>query len=776
MLERPLPAPPTLEIGDARRPAELGAVAGPGISSLQVKAGLLVGRLSKDVPVLLFRRRFDAANHPLGDRLARVEIRMRASAGTRLWLAFDAAEKVSFKQHRAAASELGWPMSGELKADGELHTYTLTSPFEKIPAAASRNILIRPSNEKGARFGIESLRLVFESDELAQVESGVGWRGLGEIYREVLAQRPGERIRLSLTLPPRPVLDVSLGTPNNTPVRFRAWVHAAGSSFAPEAAADSAGQLVIDRSVTWPGRWESLRVPLDRFEGEEVTLVLEVASEPDAIGYWGTAAVRTRSQTSAGERAANSPPRHPTPEEIATQPPQGVILVVADALRRDHLNAYGYPRRTAPRLAALADQGALFRDVVAQATWTKVSIPSLLTGLHPSTHGVLDFPDRLPEAAETLAETFREAGYATLSLSSDALSGRFSNLQQGFESVHEMGSLSEQHSSKTAREYVDRTLDWLGRNRDQPFFVFLHLTDPHSPYPARPPYDAMWAATGRAAEMESARRKITPQIADPLRRRFFMPNRGEVQKAGFDPEDFASHQRDAYDGSIRGLDAEIGRLIERLRELDLDRKTLVVFTSDHGEEFFDHGRSFHGQSVYGELSGIPLILWQPGVIAPGTVVEQTVQSIDIAPTILGISQLPIPAAVQGHSLEPLFSARGRWTPRPAVTIKARTTHEWSPSPRDTASFSLIDDGWKLVRHEGRSNATPRFELFNHGEDPLDAHDLATEFPQTVERLADLLTKWRASVESLQLAPDDPSEVADLRDAERQRLRALGYAQ
>ena len=758
-VEPTLPAPVVFEVGDARRPSDIGAVPGPGVSRLRVEGSLLTGRASSDVPILLLRRRFDPASHPSGDTLARVEIEMRATAGENLWLAFDASDEVDFDQHRSAAANLGWPMTSELTSDGELHRYTLTSSFRKIPAVATQNILIRPSDAKGARFGIESLRLVFASEELARVESGVGWHGLGEIYRETLAQRAGESIRVSLAIPPHPVLDLSIGTPNDTPVRFRARVLPEGAT------AGDPGELVLDRTATTPDRWESLRLPLDRFAGQRVTLALEVASErPDAVGYWGAAAVRTRIQ----------PPPGQTPEDLALQPPQGVILFVADTLRRDHSSPYAYQRATAPNLAALSDEGARFDDVNAQASWTKVAIPSLLTGLYPSTHGVLDFPDRLPASAETLAESFRDAGYATLSLSSIAFSGRFTNLHQGFESVHEMGSLSEQSSSKTAREYVDRTLSWLELHRDQPFFIFLHVFDPHDPYEPRPPYSTLWAAPGAAARMERARKEITPKIVDPHRRRFFMPNREELLAAGHDPAAFARDRRDWYDGSIRGMDAEVGRLIERLREFGLDRKTLFVFTSDHGEEFFEHGGSFHGQSVYGELTHVPLILWWPGVIAPGTAALQTVQSIDIAPTILALSGIPIPDAVQGHTLLPLVTGRGSWSPRPAVSIKAATTHEASPVPRDTVVFSLVDDGWKLVHHVRDADGGERFELFNHGEDPLDLRDLAAEFPDTVARLTNLLAEWRQSIESARLPADPNVDDENLSDAELQRLRALGY--
>src|SRR6185436_11630003 len=173
-----------------------------------------------------------------------------------------------------------------------------------------------------------------------------------------------------------------------------------------------------------------------------VTLFL-AAGKPGTIGFWGNPTVRNLGgAAAAGDRKA------------AGAPPQGVILVWADTLRRDHLGAYGYKRPTSPVIDGLAREGVLFRDLVGQASWTKVATPSLMTSLYPSSHGVQDFPDRLPGSAVTLAEVYREAGYATLSFSSILFTGKFTNLHQSFEVVHESGSLPDQRSSKSAREYV----------------------------------------------------------------------------------------------------------------------------------------------------------------------------------------------------------------------------------------------------------------------------------------------------------------------------------
>ena len=144
-----------------------------------------------------------------------------------------------------------------------------------------------------------------------------------------------------------------------------------------------------------------------------------------------------------------------------------------------------------------------------------------------------------------------------------------------------------------------------------------------------------------------------------------MPSRDDLVRAGLDPEAYVDYERAWYDGAIRGMDVEDARLLEGLRNLKLDRRTLVVYTADHGEEFLEHGKMFHGQSTYGELANVPLIFWRPGTIPAGAVVEQTVQAIDLMPTLLEMSQLPVPKSVQGHSLVPLLSASASGAARKA---------------------------------------------------------------------------------------------------------------
>ena len=262
-----------------------------------------------------------------------------------------------------------------------------------------------------------------------------------------------------------------------------------------------------------------------------------------------------------------------------------------------------------------------------------------------------------------------------------------------------------------------------------------------------------------------------------------MPSRGELLRAGFDADAYVAHDLDWYDGSIRGMDAEIGRLIERLRALGLAERTLVVFTGDHGEEFLEHGRTFHGQTTYGELADVPLILWGPGRVPKGVVVEETVQVLDLMPTLLEMSRLSVPEGIQGRSLLPLLqgSAVGTgappgWRERPAITEKAATSEDvGAPPPRDTESVAIVAGGFKLIHNVRRQGGRPEYELYDHRKDPLDRTDVAAQHPEDVRRLARELDAWRRKALAARLKPDSAASGQFSRE-ELARLRSLGYIQ
>ncbi len=718
--------------------------AGPGVAELAVRDGVMVGRTTSDTPILHVERTSGLDNP---DQLYAVEVRARVTAGANLGVATRGSPKLDLASEAAQVKSLPWTLTTPL-LPGPARTYTIPVPFAQT-GARIRHVLLRPSDAAGALFSIESVRLVFRKEHLAAVPSGVSWQGLKDIFQETLTTRAPEKVRFDLRLPSRPVLDLALGTPEDGPLTFRVEV----------TRGDGTAVALLEHTITTPHRWERRRVDLAGFAGARVTLSLSLGSErPGTIGFWGAPTIRQRLQPGSAGR------------------PQGVILVQGDTLRFDHLDAYGYSRPTAPFLGRLAAEGALFRNALAQTAWTKASTTSVMTSLYPTTHGVHQIPDRIPASVTTLAESFRQAGYATLSLSSVSFTGRLTNLHQGFDELHESESHSARGgplSSKTSREYVDRLAEWLEARPGVPFFVYLHVFDPHSPYEPLPPWDTLWADPARREEHSKHQETLKKFITSPFLAQRGMATREELLKAGIDPKSYIQHCKNWYDGSIRGMDAELQRLFERLRGLGVVDHTLFAFFADHGEEFHDHGRMWHGQSVYGEMIRVPLVLRGPGVGA-GRVRDETVELIDVMPTLLEAARLPLPDGLQGRSLAPLLAdGRGPWRARPAVAEK----HPMGGSehPGASVAYALVEAEWKLIHNLERPPGKPEFELFRFFDDPLDQADVAEQHPEVVTRLRKTLEAWRRAATEAKLKPDSEA-TAGMSADQLEKLRALGYIQ
>jgi hypothetical protein len=439
-VDRPAGAPGAAPAAFA---ATRGFEAGPGVTGLAVRDGLLVGRTTTAEPILHVERTSGLEN---ADQLYAVVVRMRVSKGTNLNIVTRPSPTVDLKAEGALARVGFLPatITTPLIAGPEMQTYTLTPPAP-VTGARIRHLVIRPTDAADADFAIESLRLVFRREHLAEVPSGVSWQGLRDIFRETLVTRSPETARFDVTLPSRPVLDLALGTPEDGPVTFRVVVRRDGKDAA-----------VLTQTVTTAYRWESRVVDLAEFAGQDVSLSLSAGAEkPGTIAFWGAPVVRQRASDAAGG------------------PPRTVILIQGDTLRKDHLELYGYERATGPTLKRMAEEGAFFDNAITQTSWTKAATPSVHTSLYPSTHGVHQIPDRLPSSATTLAEVYRDAGYATVSFASVAFTGAFTNLHQGFEVLHEAESTAGRagpRGSKTAREYTDRLVEWLETHRDVPSF------------------------------------------------------------------------------------------------------------------------------------------------------------------------------------------------------------------------------------------------------------------------------------------------------------------
>jgi arylsulfatase A-like enzyme len=444
----------------------------------------------------------------------------------------------------------------------------------------------------------------------------------------------------------------------------------------------------------------------------------------------------------------------------APAPRPNLIVLCIDTLRADHLSAYGYARDTAPFIASLAKDGTLFADAHAHSNWTVPATASLLTSLYPSEHGagiagaMRLLADNTPvhpirDGVETLAMRLRRAGFRTGLFSGNPyLYGRF---QDGFDAA-DVGR-------KNAAELTAAALRWIAEKPGEPFFLYLQYMDLHQPVaPPQPFFDLFPVREGGArgrehgdwsfAGLESPR-----DLEDPAFRRF------------------RAHRMALYDGALRFIDEEIRRLYGWLAEAGTAENTLVVVTSDHGEEFWDHalaeragGRDprgswgvGHGHSMFEELLRVPLIFHGPG-IARDRRVDCPVRHVDVMPTVLALGGLAPPSGVRGHSLVPLLAsgaAPGSCTAAPLIAE--------SPAYGPDAK-AVIWQGRKLVV---RGTGDPL--LFDLRADPGERHDLAGTEPRLDARLWAILRRELAGT-----AGAAPSKALELDEKTRRELRALGY--
>jgi len=318
----------------------------------------------------------------------------------------------------------------------------------------------------------------------------------------------------------------------------------------------------------------------------------------------------------------------PIPQSSSVTPTRGIVLISIATLRADHLGAYGYDRDTSPFFDALAGEGTLYENAIVQYPSTLTSYMSIFTGLFPHEHGVFPPDSILPETIESVTQILKRRGFRTAGHTEGGfVAGRF-GFDRGFDDYTDPDATSENDVEDTFRRGVD-FMSTLGP-QDR-FFLFLHTYAVHDPYTPPVDYRSLFFDSELPADTDSSGRRLRAV------------NRGTDHIDGRTAEYFVSQ----YDASIRWVDDVLRRFFDQLTALDLRRDTAIIITSDHGEEFFEHGRLAHTQ-VYPECVRVPLLIIYPG--AEGARIPHLVQSIDLAPTILELIGLPVWDQPSGSSL------------------------------------------------------------------------------------------------------------------------------
>jgi arylsulfatase A-like enzyme len=438
--------------------------------------------------------------------------------------------------------------------------------------------------------------------------------------------------------------------------------------------------------------------------------------------------------------------------------PPDIIVISLDTLRRDEVGIVsGEPGSRTPTLDALAAESLVFTDAWAQVPFTLPSHMSIFTGLYPDVHGVERKAARLADGIPTLPELLRAAGYHTVGVVTNLwMTGEF-GFARGFDQYERLpyGLVYADRVNRRAFELLDDR----GDDR-RPLFLFLHYIDPHSdffnvsanalPYYAPPEFLAGLDIAPDSREFCDAEGNCATE--------FLLAADREGR-----PLDPATVDRIAalYGRGVSYLDHELGALIDGLRRRALWDDSLVLVTSDHGEEFRDHGRFIHVQP-YVENLAVPLLLKLPNAERGGGRIAATVETVDYLPTLLDAAGAPHPPHLQGRSLLPLAHGEAA-AERPA----------FGRDKLDRQRFTLRRGQWTLLHHLG----TGRSELYDRLADPAEQADLAERQPERVAALrAELLAIVAANRELATAFAAAPAGGDILTDDETEKLRAIGYVE
>ncbi|NLN93671.1 MAG: sulfatase [Candidatus Hydrogenedens sp.] len=455
----------------------------------------------------------------------------------------------------------------------------------------------------------------------------------------------------------------------------------------------------------------------------------------------------------------------PQPKVIAqqsgtTQPAKRIILITVDTLRQDALGLYNRGATQTPHLDALGRDSLVFTQAYTCAPWTYPSVASFLTGVSPGVHGMVDGKTALPREIPTLAEAMQKAGYHSCAIGSNSLLLPRSGLDRGFNEYHwfPQQKLEERTFSTglshnlllmAGRKRVDATsltdlaIDWLQQHEDETFFLWLHYFDPHIPY--APPEE--WLPED-------------PELK-ALGNRFGETWSGRAGSVARTPKE-REWIRALYQGDVAYTDAQIGRLLGALKILKLYDDTLIILTSDHGEEFWDHGHFEHGHCLYNELMCVPFLWKQPGNNAREEK-HSPITTEGIMPTLLELCGLKVPDYLAHNSLVPHLADEEEDCIIAPVFLGSTLFHD----PLEAVVF----EEHKYLRSLNSS----REELYNLQEDPRELEALPVRDSEMAARGQELLQEARDKDEALRSLfrlEDSEEQRIDLEDI--RSLQALGY--
>jgi arylsulfatase A-like enzyme len=441
---------------------------------------------------------------------------------------------------------------------------------------------------------------------------------------------------------------------------------------------------------------------------------------------------------------------------------RNVILLTVDTLRIDALSCYDSKSVSTPHIDRLARDGILFKNAISPAPWTLPSISSIMTGLSPSIHLATRMNSQLPNNLLTLAERMRDAGYFTAAIVSNGFLSPQSNVSQGFLEYdffprYPIGNSlgvkllrwilpNEFMSDASTSDITELAIRWLESNHERDFFLWIHYYDPHIPY--SPPADFLPKGEPPPA--------IGTSFSEPW----------QIRGGNFTPS-LAERRwiEGLYHGEVRYVDENIGRLLDTLKRLGLYDSSLIIFTSDHGEEFWEHGGYEHGHSLYNEVLRVPLII-KPPMSNSYMEINKAVSTLSITPTVLDLCGIEHRGDYfSAASLSPLWG---------------KNPNDFGEKPIMSTGLLYYEDRESVVFHGLkyiRSLVTGKEELYDLTRDPEERVSISDSSPDKVERARTILREYDRVAKEVRNGNNISSPKGTRFDEEtKKNLKALGYIQ
>jgi len=491
--------------------------------------------------------------------------------------------------------------------------------------------------------------------------------------------------------------------------------------------------LVLDSSKDLEFNYK--KIDLSKFSGKKVNFYFQTRGDSKALACWFNPAIY-----------------------VPRENPRNVILISLDTLRADHLGSYGYSRETSPNIDLLAEDSVLFHNNFSSSPWTLPSHMSLMTSLNCINHKVYHRDQKMNPELKTLADFLRSDEYLTVAFTGGGFVSGMYGFNKGFDSYHVKGDVNV---SRSAGLIANSALQWIEEHKDRNFFLFLHTYQIHAPYGPPAPFNEMFLDEN--AELKEA-------------------NMGKLrlnheQRYKFLPENLRQNIIALYDSEIRYTDeALIKPLINLLKDLQLYDNTMIILTSDHGEEFYEHKSWEHNHSLYNETIHVPLIIKFFQSENGGREIQKFSRLTDIMPTIL--DELGIKHSgnyIDGESVRSLLSEKGQREERIFLAELASNAGE-SRIPKKVAMNKgenkiIFNDAFNSEFLSYFKTPPPNFEKLEIYNLRLDPGELKNSADQNPSLVRDLLDFFKTNyIEFLKILPKKTAISSEIQE----QLRALGY--